>query len=120
MDDFDRLDSEYRERCKTPIFCSHANEMPAICPCDDDCYCKEHSCKPQARKRGRVVNNERNVENYGQGFIDGVAGRCLYGNGKQYPGEYLRGYDDGVVVFREAMDKVRVRLKCPLTSQVMG
>ena len=30
---------------KSPIFCEHANEMPAICTCDDDCYCKEHSCK---------------------------------------------------------------------------
>ena len=27
------------------IYCEHANEMPAKCPCDDDCYCKQHSCK---------------------------------------------------------------------------
>ena len=30
---------------QSPISCNHANEMPVICPCDDDCYCKEHSCK---------------------------------------------------------------------------
>jgi len=27
------------------IYCEHANEMPAQCPCPDDCYCKAHSCK---------------------------------------------------------------------------
>lgn len=31
---------------KDAIYCNHANEMPASCPCDDDCYCKENSCKP--------------------------------------------------------------------------
>lgn len=35
------------------IFCEHANEMPAACPCDDDCYCKSHSCKPQPKKEYR-------------------------------------------------------------------
>jgi len=30
---------------KSAIYCEHANEMPVKCPCDDDCYCKEHSCK---------------------------------------------------------------------------
>ncbi len=30
---------------KSAIYCNHANEMPAECPCDDDCYCKEHSCR---------------------------------------------------------------------------
>jgi len=23
--------------------------MPTTCPCDDDCYCKEHSCKSKWR-----------------------------------------------------------------------
>lgn len=31
---------------KSPIYCEHANEMPSSgCPCDADCYCKDHSCK---------------------------------------------------------------------------
>jgi len=30
---------------ESPLFCGHANEMPALCPCELDCYCKEHSCK---------------------------------------------------------------------------
>lgn len=35
---------------KSAIYCNHANEMPATCPCDDDCYCKEHSCKSRKRE----------------------------------------------------------------------
>lgn len=30
---------------KSAILCEHANEMPNVCPCDADCYCKAHSCK---------------------------------------------------------------------------
>ena len=26
------------------VTCEHANEVPVVCPCDDDCYCKSHSC----------------------------------------------------------------------------
>lgn len=32
-------------RRTSPVFCEHANEMPARCPCDSDCYCKDHSCR---------------------------------------------------------------------------
>ena len=35
---------------KTFDFCDHANEVPVSCPCDDDCYCKQHTCKPQPQK----------------------------------------------------------------------
>jgi len=28
-----------------PTFCEHANEVPAVCPCEPDCYCKSHTCK---------------------------------------------------------------------------
>lgn len=27
------------------MFCTHANEVPANCPCDSNCYCKTHTCK---------------------------------------------------------------------------
>lgn len=31
---------------RSPIFCEHANEVPTgPCPCDRECYCKEHTCK---------------------------------------------------------------------------
>lgn len=30
---------------RTAMFCEHANECPAVCPCGDDCYCKSHTCK---------------------------------------------------------------------------
>ena len=28
----------------TPLYCNHANEVPNICSCSDDCYCKQNSC----------------------------------------------------------------------------
>lgn len=31
------------------VFCNHANEMPAVCPCQPDCYCKFHACRSPAR-----------------------------------------------------------------------
>ena len=31
--------------------CEHANEMPAVCPCPSDCYCKSHSCRPKSITR---------------------------------------------------------------------
>lgn len=31
---------------RSAMFCEHANEVPTgACPCDKDCYCKEHTCK---------------------------------------------------------------------------
>lgn len=33
---------------KSAIYCEHANEMPQVCPCPADCYCKENACKPRA------------------------------------------------------------------------
>jgi len=34
-----------RAGIKSPIYCEHTNQMPANCPCLNDCYCKNHSCK---------------------------------------------------------------------------
>ena len=42
------IDELYRlaeERKDDPSLCVHANEVPAICSCDDSCYCKDHTCK---------------------------------------------------------------------------
>lgn len=36
------------KRRSSPVFCEHANEMPQVCPCDDLCYCKDHSCRPRS------------------------------------------------------------------------
>ncbi len=30
------------------LHCEHANEVPHVCPCVLNCYCKEHTCKPGA------------------------------------------------------------------------
>lgn len=36
-----------------PLYCNHANECPARCPCaPDDCYCFDHSCKNRCPKCG--------------------------------------------------------------------
>lgn len=42
-----RLDGRRRPKEASAVFCEHANEMPAHCPCPDDCYCKSHACKPK-------------------------------------------------------------------------
>lgn len=33
----------------SPLYCEHANEMPLVCPCSGDCYCKMYSCKSPDR-----------------------------------------------------------------------
>lgn len=38
----EKLDGRRRT---SAVFCEHANEMPQRCPCDDNCYCKDHSCR---------------------------------------------------------------------------
>lgn len=31
---------------RSAIYCGHANEMPSVCRCDEDCYCRvEGSCR---------------------------------------------------------------------------
>ncbi len=27
------------------VFCEHANENPQLCRCQENCYCKAHTCK---------------------------------------------------------------------------
>jgi hypothetical protein len=35
----------------SPIYCEHANESPAACPCPADCYCRVHgNCGARARR----------------------------------------------------------------------
>lgn len=47
---------------KSAIMCNHANEMPVECPCDDDCYCKEHSCRNRPTKEQLRQATERFVK----------------------------------------------------------
>lgn len=56
------------------------------------------------------------VGHYANGLMDGVAGRSLYG--KQYHKEYLQGHNDGVLFFRNMMDKARTRLDVRLYSEI--
>lgn len=48
-------------RRTSPIYCEHANEMPHVCPCDPDCYCKDHSCRPRCRGCSSHVGEEHRV-----------------------------------------------------------
>lgn len=37
--------STQAEGDRSPIGCNHANEVPSVCGCDIDCYCKLNTCK---------------------------------------------------------------------------
>lgn len=50
---------------KSAVFCEHANECPAVCPCLPDCYCKEHTCAPRPARR-RTFTSSIYVRNEGQ------------------------------------------------------
>lgn len=30
---------------QSAMTCEHANEVPAVCPCSEGCYCKANTCK---------------------------------------------------------------------------
>ena len=30
---------------ETSVMCDHANEVPHVCKCGGNCYCKKHTCK---------------------------------------------------------------------------
>jgi len=38
-------------------FCEHANENPAVCPCDPKCYCKSHTCAPENKVDWSVIES---------------------------------------------------------------
>ncbi len=57
---------------KSPIYCNHANEVPVVCPCDDDCYCKEHTCKPRRSQKKMNTIHEALNDRSSQLFKDWV------------------------------------------------
>lgn len=47
------------EEGHSAMMCTHANEVPMNCPCDDDCYCKTHTCKNKSLNKvieGNIVH----------------------------------------------------------------
>jgi len=44
---------------KSPIYCEHANESPSRCPCPDDCYCKEYSCKIKRKEKMSIPSHSQ-------------------------------------------------------------
>lgn len=48
------------------IDCQHANEVPAICPCPEECYCKAHTCKQMEGREELACKEEFGFELYNQ------------------------------------------------------
>lgn len=62
---------------KSPLYCNHANEAPNVCPCPEDCYCKDFSCKSrpslQTLKAAEVEDKLRNrLREVWNNFVDGA------------------------------------------------
>jgi len=38
------IDTKIDRPLELCMFCDHANENPQYCYCDDNCYCKNHTC----------------------------------------------------------------------------
>lgn len=47
---------------KSALFCLHANEVPVICNCSKDCYCKAHTCRDVLIEIRDSVVNIREIE----------------------------------------------------------
>lgn len=57
------------------IHCEHANEVPYTCPCDAECYCKEHTCRSRvSNPPGRVTRNMSTPES--RAFWEGCEERA--------------------------------------------
>lgn len=41
------------------FLCNHPQENPAVCPCDNDCYCRTRTCKNKSLKDARIVVEEQ-------------------------------------------------------------
>ncbi len=50
------------QRINERTFCSHANEVPSVCLCIDDCSCKSYTCKPKNTHNERLKIDSGNVE----------------------------------------------------------
>lgn len=65
---------------KSALFCEHANEMPMSCSCEEDCYCKFHSCRIKSiiknlpsyfyEKLNNTIEEKINSNTYFQKIID--------------------------------------------------
>lgn len=42
-----------------PFLCEHPNENPNTCPCDPECYCRQHHCKDKPLREPHVVLEPR-------------------------------------------------------------
>ena len=44
-EDDTKIDLEIDRPLESCMFCDHANENPQYCYCNDNCYCKSHTCR---------------------------------------------------------------------------
>ena len=81
-------------KCTNSMFCNHANEVPAQCPCKDDCYCRvEGTCRDKTvDNRGHqnvkvdktvMANNTNTIIQYARE----VTAERLYGDLDYYIGK---------------------------------
>tara|TARA_Y100000310_G_C20677545_1_gene813964 strand:+ start:282 stop:764 length:483 start_codon:yes stop_codon:yes gene_type:complete len=49
------------DHSNSPIGCNHANESPAVCPCDINCYCRVHGNCPLPQKIRYVKPGYKNL-----------------------------------------------------------
>lgn len=54
---------KYRISSSDPTLCVHANEVPHVCPCPSNCYCKSNTCKSNClncghSSRSHIKNGE--------------------------------------------------------------
>ena len=52
------------------IMCEHANEVPAVCKCDKDCYCKDHTCKKTKKIKEIIKADKFRVKRLRAHFIN--------------------------------------------------
>lgn len=86
------------------LSCEHANEMPAICRCPPDCYCKSHSCKNRKAAHIQMIVTD-------QGNGGSFCSNC---------GEQIDSYLDQVRKARLECKLHKVDLQCPKCNAVLG
>ena len=67
---------------KSSILCEHANEVPTICKCKSNCYCKSHTCKAD-----KMIE----AELWGIFICDGVID-MVHGGGREIKEIFIPNY----------------------------
>lgn len=90
------------------LFCEHANEVPALCPCDVDCYCRSNTCRDRPFLPSRIRSSSQRTSQHPEAFpklILGILG--LAGSGKDSVAKFF-GSDCGYcnVAFADPLKRI--------------